>query len=411
MSAGSIASVSFQCTYISANEQYMTDLMCRTSDLVQRYSGTPSDPVIASDNDWTVTKPVLQVLLSSASPGMTEAALKGKMLNPALWYVNNVEITFGNDGLSLAVGNFPAGTFKRINANTMVDYPYGALQILKNVVTPLGGASGVLKVVFKFTDNSNNVITKEHTHTLGARMMSTDGYEVEVYTDGSMILTTDNPTVLLRARLFKGPSKEYDSKTMTSKVLRWYTYNHTTDDWAVVAAETNASGETVFAYGGNGNKELIVGRDGVPTYLTVMAAVYPAGSTETDYRKADATGTARINDQTDSLIIAANPTPADAVLRAGETTPDGVTFAPKTYDKASNQEISGVKYKFVCHSPAGTILNGTPSGTPGATGGYDSNKNNIADNTELLSSYKVPRAMFEAIGGGVDVVITAFKTS
>ena len=160
MSAGSIASVSFQCTYISANEQYMTDLMCRTSDLVQRYSGTASDPVIASDNDWTVTKPVLQVLLSSASPGMTEAALKGKMLNPALWYVNNVEITFGNDGLSLAVGNFPAGTFKRINANTMVDYPYGALQILKNVVTPLGGASGVLKVVFKFTDNSNNLITK-----------------------------------------------------------------------------------------------------------------------------------------------------------------------------------------------------------------------------------------------------------
>ena len=51
MSAGSIASVSFQCTYISASEQYLTDLMCRTSDLVQRYSGTPANPVIAADND------------------------------------------------------------------------------------------------------------------------------------------------------------------------------------------------------------------------------------------------------------------------------------------------------------------------------------------------------------------------
>ena len=405
--SGSIASTSFQCTYISKNEQYTTDLMCRTSDLVQRYSGTPSDPVIAADNDWTVTKPVLQILLSSASPGMTEAALKAKMLNPAQWFVNDAEISFGNDGLSLAVGNFPAGTFKRINANTVTDYPFGALQILKNVVTPLGGASGVLKVIFKFTDNSNNVITKEHTHTLGTRMMSSDSYELEVYTDGSLILTMDNQTVLLHARLFKGPSKVFDSKTMSNMTLRWYTYDHSTDDWAIVAAESNAAGDMMFGYSGS---ELIVGRDGVPTYLTVMAAVF-SSSTETDYRKADAMGTARINDQTDSLFIVPNPTPADAVLLAGETTPDGVTFAPKTFDKASNQEVSGVKYKFVCHSPAGTILNGTPKSTPDATGGFDSNKNNIADNTELLTSYKVPRAMFEAIGTGVDVMIIAFKTT
>lgn len=412
MSTGSIATASFQCTYISDNEQYLTDLMCRTSDLVQRYSGDPASPSIASDDDWTVKKPVLQILLSSASPGMTEATLKAKMLNPAQWFVNNTEITFGNDGLSLAVGNFPAGTFKRINANTMTDYPFGALQIMKNVVTPLGGASGVLKVVFKFTDNSNNIITKEHTHTLGVRQFTADGYVVDVYTDGSAILTMDNQTVLLHARLFKGPDKVYDSKTSTSKTLRWYTYDSTAgvDDWAEVQAETNASGDTIFAYGGNGGKELTVGRDGVPTYLTVMAAVFDS-ATETDYKKALMTGTIRINDQTDSLFIVPNPTPADMTLRAGETTPDGVSYAPKTFDKSSNQEVSGIKYKFVCTSSAGTILNGTPSSTPGASGGFDSNSNSIADNTELLTTYKVPRAMFEAIGQGPAVQIIAFKTT
>lgn len=414
MSAGSIASADFQCTYITENEQYLTDLMCATSDLIQRYSGTAANPVIPSDYDYTVKKPVLQVLFSSADTDMTEAQLKGKILTED-WYINDEKITFpqtanaSGQRLSGAVGNFPAGTFNQIPAGG-TDYPFGGIQFLKNIVTPLGGANGVLKCILKFTDNKNNVITKEHTCTLGTRRFSTDGFEVDIYTDGSAVLTYDNPTVLLHARLWKGPDKVFDSKTSTAKTVRWYAYDGSTNDWALITAATNDAGETIFAYGGNGGKELTVGRDGVPTYLTVMAGVFNS-TTETDYKKAEALGTFRINDQTDTLFIQPNSTPADRVLHAGDTTPDGVTFAPKVYDKKSGGLYPGtVLFKFICYSPAGTILNGTPSGSPGATGGFDSNKNGVADNTELLATYKVPRAMFEALGDGPRVLIIAYKT-
>lgn len=399
----SISSSSFQCTYISENEQYMTDLICRTSDLIQRYSGTPSNPVILPEYDWSVKKPVVRILFASASPGMTDAVLKQKILNGATkWWINDTELTFSETtGVSGGPAAF-SGLFEKIPANTNNDYPFGGLRILGNLVTALGGVSGVLKCQVSFTDNQNNTVTKIHTINIGCRMFSSDGYELEVYTDDSFVLTMEDPTALLRARMWKGAEKVFDSATSTAKTLRWYTYDATAgvEDWTEIAAATNGAGETVFAY--NAQRELTVGRDGVPTFLTVRAAVF-GSATETDITKAEATGTARVNDETDALYISPNPTPADGVLRAGETTPDGVTFAPKTYDKDTKKEVTGVKYKFTCFSPAGTVLNNVTSGT------YDSNANGLADNSELLASYKVSRAMFEGIGADITVQIDAFR--
>lgn len=403
MSAGSIASASVQCTYINDNEQYMTDLMCRTSDLIQRYSGTYTNPIIPSEYDWSVKKPVVQVLLSSGSPGMTDAVLKTKVVNGmTAWRINDQEIGFGNDGVSISPAAF-AGCFEKINANVSSDYPFGGLRILKNLVTPLNGTNGVLKGTIAFQDNQNNLVTKVHTITIGTRQFSSDGYDLEIYTDDSFILTLTAPTTLLHARLWKGADKVYDSATSTAKTVRWYTYDASAgvDDWAEIVVNAGTPADT-YAYGGNSNRELIVGRDAVPTFLTVRAAVFES-ATETDLTKAEATTTCRINDETDSLYIAPNPTPADCVLRAGETTPDGQTFAPKVYDKETKTEITGVKYKFVCLSPAGAVLNNVTSGP------YDTNNNGIADNEELLTTYKVPRAMFEGLGDGPNVQIHAFR--
>ena len=54
-------------------------------------------------------------------------------------------------------------------------------------------------------------------------------------------------------------------------------------------------------------------------------------------------------------------------------------------------------------------MNGTPSGSPGVTGGFDSNNNGTADNLETLTSYNIPRAMFEALGVGPAVIIHGSK--
>lgn len=413
-----IASADFQCTYINDNEQYLTDLMCATSDLIQRYSGTPANPVIPNEYNFEVIKPVLQVLFSSANAGMTEVVLKSKMLSQE-WYINNQKIVFppvadaNGKYLSPKVGNFDSGTFNQIQPGG-TDYPFGGIQFLKNMVTPLGGANGVLRCVLKFRDNSDNVITKEHTCIIGARQFSSDGYEVDIYTEGSTVLTLTNPTVLLHARLWKGPDKVFDSKTSTAKTVRWYTYDDTIGDWSIVQNATNSDGETIFFT--DSRHELTVGRDGVPTYLIVRAAIFNDAS-ETDYSKAEATGTIRVNDQTDTLFIQPNATPEDRVLRAGESTPDGITFAPKVYDKKSSGLFPGtVLFRFICYSPAGTILNGTAaqgtvSGVQVPGSGYDSPTHGVVgvpDNTELLATYKVPRAMMESVGD-VRVLINAYK--
>lgn len=402
----SIVSADFQCTYISEGEQYLTDLMCATSDLIQRYTGTAANPNIPNEYNYTITKPVLQVLFSSASPGMTETMLKEKLVSQT-WYINGAEISFYSTGadkdLSAQLGDFDKGTFKRIEVGN-AQYPFGGIQFLKNLIKGLGGVNGVMKCVLKFEDNSGSVITKEHTCTLGARMVAADANYAEVYPDVSLILDAETATTLLHARLFKGASLLFDSATSTAKTVRWYTYDDAAEDWA----EVPKTGATDLAYGGNGGKELVVGRDAVPTYLVVMAAIFNDASSS-DYHNAEAIAYARVNDKTDSLFIQENATPADRVLRAGETTPAGVTFKPKVYDKNTSQQITNVKFKFVCFSPAGTILNGAPSGSPGASGGFDSNGNNIADNSELLTEYTVPRAMFEAINDGPRVLINAFK--
>ena len=159
----------------------------------------------------------------------------------------------------------------------------------------------------------------------------------------------------------------------------------------------------------NASGELTVGVDAVPTFLNVMAAVF-SDAAATDYRQADSPDIATVHDTTDSLVIQPNPTPADGTLRQSDTSVDGVLFQPKVFDTKKSVEVSGFKFQFVCMSPAGTILNGTS-----AQGmGYDSPNYGVVgtpDNTELLTSYKVPRSMFEALNAGPTVLIIAYKAA
>lgn len=418
----SVASYDFQCVYISDHEQYNSDLMCGTCDLIQRYTGTPASPTFLTGNDYTTLKPVLQILLSNTDPTVTDADM-GKRMIAAEWYINGAKIPFPTNAdangkrLSTAqVGNFPKGAFNQI-VHGGASYPCGGLQFLSNIVGPLNGGSAVVKCVFSFEDNEGNMVTVQHTANIGCRLVSSDKYELEVYAkkENPAILTYTNQTVLLHVRVHKGATLEFDSDNSnlnTTKKLFWYAYDYdSANKWVKVVAKNNAQGETMFAYNSKG--ELTVGRDAVPTHLVVMAAVFPSTLTEQnpDPKDAEMVGFIRVNDETDALYIKPNPTPADGTLRAGETTPSGLTLAPELYDQDSSSKVSGVKFKFVCMSAAGTVLNGSPSGTPGAAGGFDTNKNNIADNTELLETYTVPRAMFEALNAGPRVLITAFKNT
>ncbi len=428
----SVASIDVELTYISENEQYQSGLMCATTDLVQRYSGTPANPQIPEDYNWAIKKPVLQVLLSSASPGMTEATLKNKMLQVE-WYVNDAKINFPQNAdsngkrLSPNVLNFPSGTFNQI-LHGGSDYPFGGLQILGNIVSATNGKSAVVKAVISFEDNSGSVVVKQHTFTLGVRQFAANELTLDIYVTApnELILTQAKPTTQLSVRLYKGADRIYDSADSTKNsgyTPKFYAYDGTTaNDWKIIQAA--GSGDSLeFAYSGN---ELIVGRDGVPTNLLVMCALFKgdnvsdADANTKTYMQAEAIGYERINDKTDSLFIQVTQNPADGVLRAGETTPDGVTILPKLMDKDSQSQVMGAKFKFLCMSPAGTILNGTSAqlGTPNPPNGgkpIDSNNNNTADNTEFftdaqlaLAPYKVPRAMMAAIGDVVRVIIMAY---
>ncbi|MBD5583879.1 MAG: hypothetical protein HDQ88_02270 [Clostridia bacterium] len=271
--------------------------------------------------------------------------------------------------------------------------------MMKNLVSQCGGVPVVIRNDLGFTTLDDQAMTRTESYVIDIKRFSGDGCEAEVYTDTTFVLDGKTTSTLCRCRLWEGAEKVFDTKAGKAaaggKTVRWYLYDDATDDWKERTAGVDANGE------------LTITTEDVKTYLQVMAAVFSSAD-EHDYRKADAHDIQEIFDKTDALMINPNPTPANLTLRRGETDPDGVTLAPTTYDRDTEKALTGVKYKFVCYSPSGTILNGTTSQGMG----YDSpthGQQGVADNTELLTSYKVPRTMFEALGEGPRVDIRAFK--
>ena len=390
----------FTTTYINPFTTYTMDLNASNGDLIQRYTGTVANPGFPLGYDWSLQNnhPVIPVGLRSSDPDETASVIAGKIVDTQ-WYLNDKQITFNSAGESLNITNGPqiAGCFKKLAPNTTNGalYPCGGLQIINNLVTALSGVNATLRCEV-LIDRGSESETHQHTTTISFSKIVDGATVADIYCDSNQTFNLDasHSSVVCKARLLEGATVIANN----TKVMSWFLYDSSVADWV-----WKATAET-----------FTVTDEMVNSYQTVMVAYYDSGTSSADAKipsKAIATDTKVISDITDSLVLFANPTPQDGVLRATDPTATGVTFAPKVRDRDTNKEITGLKYKFTCLSPSGTILNGSPSLTPGANGGFDVNNNGTADNTELLTTYTVPRAMFEAINAGPTVVITAFQST
>lgn len=412
-------SASYTCTWVSDKSTYTCKLMGTDRELVQMYTGSAADPDIATEHNWQTNPLVVDIMLMSSNALEDGQTVADKIIAGGTeWYLNDQKITFSN-GISLDITGGPqiAGCFEIIPEKSTGDYAdhkNGCLIIKKNLVTALGGINATLKVVVKMEEGTSAIGVTDSTPIRFVKVGS-DATTAEIYCDNndSMVLVSDLDDVTLKARLWSG----INNVTATNgQYKKWYVYDNATAAW-VAAGGTGGKGSLV-----NGNLK-ITGSE-VDSFLQVMVAFFKteADMNSGDISKAIATDMQTVADSSDALIVFPNPTPADGVLRAGETTPAGVSFNPTVKDKNSSTELSGFKFKFTCLSPAGTILNGTNAqiGSNINNGtAFDTNNNNTPDNTEDFYSgtlagtqplpYVVPRAMFEAIGCGPTVNIYAYK--
>lgn len=391
----SIGSTAFTCVWVDDNLSYSGAIMGSETDLVQLWTGELSGPSVA--DSWAAKPIYVDIVVMCSDASIVKAGIASKVL-AADWYINDVEITFDNSKKSKQVttgaGTIPAGTFERIDASDgNADHIFGALKIKDDLVKYLGGINSVLKAVIP-VEKGNTAINITASTPIRFVKVSSDALTAEIYCEKPQSMTlseeSGHQSVTLKARIWRGVT----DVTSSYPHKKWYVYDDSLATPAWVNKPANSSGN------------LVITRDDVASYLQVLVAFFN-DATETDISKAVITDIQTVADSGDTLTVHANPTPADGTLYASDSSVGGVTFNPTVKDSNDNVKAN-IKFKFACFSPAGTLLNGTPSGTPGAAGGFDTNANGQPDNAELLTSYTVPREMFLAIETGPLVVISAF---
>lgn len=308
----SLASTSFQCVYIDEDRSFTISLIGSNGDLMQSYQGSAASPVAGSIlPDWSGTdKPFWKTVLMESDPNVTDATLAGYISDAnTKWYVDDKEILFGNDGLSLkgtAAGTFQgtAGIFRKLTAaagtNHRADAPFGGLEVRTNLVKEFSGNPATIKCRLAMTVDGR-VVEQQASSPLRFVKRGEGDNLAYIYCDASdsMVLDTDNPSVVLKARCFKG-SAELASANFTRK---WYLLEN--GAWVLKA--------TTDTY--------TVTRDDIATFGDVKVECYSKDTTPVLI----ASDIQTVADQADGLIVIPNPTPADGKIRQGDSN-TGVEF-------------------------------------------------------------------------------------
>lgn len=373
----SFASCSFQCGYLPDGSSLTMSLLGNTGDLFQYFSGTGPNPTDITP-DWSgltgSDRPLIRIVLMESDPDITQATIVGYMI-PSLtrWFLDGVEILFNASGVSINGGasggaENVAGLFRRVdpydsgNPDTRSDAPYGGLEICGNLVSALGGLSANISCQTGLDVNGTAMSYQANTTIRMIRSVGESKY-ASIYCDAgdSFVLDEkDNQSVVCKVRCFQNGSE------VTATFYRiWYLLENGL--W-VQKATTDT---------------LTVDRDDISTFGEVKVECY-SDAARTQLIASDIQ---TIQDSSDALIVAPNPTPADGKFyQTGG--PDKITFAPKLQN-SDGSTGPACKFIFSVFDHAGVPQGGTP--------------------TPKQDTYDLPKSIAIGINEGPVVIIQAVE--
>ena len=367
----SYGSASYQCVYITDDATYTMVLIGAGGDLFQMYKGSPLNPDAVMppwDGLALADRPVLKVVLMSSDATKGEQALSDMVLTDdkiTKWLVNDEELTFNNAGLS--TGGSWNGLFSKIEAGVEAAYPFGGLRVNGNLVTAVGGLPIVITCVLGVeTNKAGDYVTIHSSYPVRILQVSGESAMADIYCAAgqSFALDEDNPSVTAQVRCWRNGTL----LAPTDYTVVWYLF--VDGEWVEKSRAATFS----------------VTRDDVHTFGQIKAECWSTGAQPALI----ASDMQTLSDSSDPFIIYPNPTPADGKIRQTGG-PDKVSFAPKLKRVSGEEVSSNVGYLFAVLSPAGVLLN--------------------TDSTTVKSTHDVPKSIFDNLGAGPIVNITAVDTS
>lgn len=381
----SLASYSYQCTYVKENQCFTPSLIGNNGDIFQSYRGSAAAPQSGSIiPDWSGSnnKPLLRISIMDSDPNVEQSDIKA-MISDAntKYFIDGTELLFGNDSLSLkntALG-IDAGLFKKITvASNTAAAPFGGLEIEDNLIVPFSGRNIEVSAAIALAVDGNAVSLQAHAPIRFAKRGAGDNLAY-IYCDSSqsMVLDEDHLTVTLKARCWRS-GEELASTEFTRK-------------WFLLEGGEWVQKSTSDTY--------TLDRDAVPTFADVRVECWSKDATPALI----ATDTQTVADQSDSLIVVPNPSPSDGKIRQSDSN-TGVTFDPVLTDIDGNAPASSssLRYLFTVMNSTGMILNS-------ASNAFDMASSTTQFAQSPATKFKVPREVFEAEGEGPLVNITCIK--
>lgn len=336
----SVASCSYQCTWVPDGGTITCSLLGSTGDLYQRFGGTAVSPTGISP-DWNGTAagsgPFIRIVLMENSPDISEADIAGCISDEdTKWYIDGLLLKFDSSGISIngAAGECQgyAGCFRKLKAAAgpqhIAGAPYGGLEIRQNLVTASNGHNIVVKAVVALTVDSKAVNAQGDTVIRMVKSVGTANF-ASIYCDStdSFILDEKDGSVVCKVRCWQG-----DTELATGKFTR---------KWFLLEAGAWVQKSTADTF--------TVDRDMIDTFGDVKVECWSKDSTPAKI----ASDIQTVADSTDAYVLSPCPDPADGQFyQTGG--PEKIRFTPKVTDKDGNSvQVSG--FVFVVMDSAGNL--------------------------------------------------------
>lgn len=379
----SLASCSYQTTYVPDATSVTATLMCASGDLEQVYTGVPGSHTLISQDLSTLTglaRPVLAIGIMESDPAITASDIADCISDADTeYYVNDKKLVFNSSGVSIqgtaANGEDTdfAGCFRKMladntSARHRADAPYGGLEVIDNLVTASGGVTVNVRVVVAMVIGNKGTRHQGGTY-IKMRQSTGESSVAQIYCDSgkSFILDkgdTARKNVVCKVRCFRAGSQ------VTPSGYKWYLF----EAGAWVQKATTAT--------------FTVDTDMISSFGDVKVECY----SDAACTQLIASDIQTIQDASDPLFIVPNPNPADGTFyQTGG--PTQIVFSPKVMN-ADGTQMSGVQFRFTVLDSAGNIQN-------------NASGNGMALNTALAATFTLPQTIINLINEAPVVYIEA----
>lgn len=370
----SLASCSYQCGWIWDDVTFTVSMLGNRGDLYQRYTGSYLTPTCTPNWDGLTgnNRPMIRNILMESDPTITQATLASAVVDEETkYYVDGVELQFNSQGISYN-GSYD-GLFRKLKANstgaavpvpTRTDAPFGGLEILGNLVTASGGKTINISVTLGLNADGKAIRKQGSTRIRIIQSNGTSNFANIYCTNDSFVLDEDNDSVTCEVECFEGENE----------VITFYR------KWYIMELGQWVQKSTADTF--------TVDREMVATFADIKVECY----SDSACTKLIASDVQTINDSSDSLILSANPNPADGTFAQGGST--GITFTPKLTDNEGNPyAVSSWKYSYAVMDSTGNVVLSITTANAIAQGG----------------SFTVPASVANLMGEGPLVNIEAFS--